>query len=447
MALPVGILPYESSDSSIIFKCSLKSPADVAAPEIGPAGTITNASTARFDPVLGFRPAESGNSGITFSSITGFESLDNCGQLSFEISRAVLCVDTRQSVGSNPGSVQWTLTHGNGSNYGAIRKVGGTPPSFVWRTRDSGDTQGLAYFHSEEKSEFVRLTYSWSGGTLRMFVDGKPVNHWSTAPSRITRWVNQFQNVHCMSFASGGSPNRDGYMRNLLIAKEPVAIFKNPNSRVTFLGHSFATSYSIDTAATPANYDNTVGSLLRQAAVSKGYDLDLSVAGVGGGYWDPAITAFDILDYVDDAMLTKPHFLVLYGGTNDVGGGSYTDAGYEAALQTALTTIGTDGWASNIRKIILFTTPSRSGLYTNWDDATRSRIDSSNAIIAALPAWWDATYPALAGKLVVEDLFAAWGGMYPARSVMVGQRTGSFDDLHPTSLGCSIIAELVSKHL
>ena len=446
MSLPVGILSYGSNDPSIILKCSLRSRAAVAAPEIGSAGTITNASTARFDANFGFRPGETGNSGITFASVAGFQALDNCGQVSFDINREILCVDTRQSIGTNP-SVQWTFVASNGTNYAAIRKIGGVPPPFGVKMHDAGDTQGLAYFHSDGKAEFVRVCLSWNAGSLALFVDGKRVNHWQTAPTRITRWVNQFQNICCMSFTSGGSPNRDGFMRDLLVSREPVHFFTQPEKRFAFLGHSFATTYTNDTTPSGINYDNSVGGYIRQHFNRSAFDVGIEAFGVGGGYWDPAITAFDIGDYAAATVAAKPNYIVCYGGTNDVGGGAYNDAGYLSGIQTALGIIASDAWAPKIERIVFMTTPSRSGIVTSWNDATRANILSSNAVIQTLPAWWNGTYPALAGKLVTADLFNAWGGMYPPRPVMGGQRSGAFDDLHPSSLGCKIIADLALQSL
>lgn len=447
MSAPLfGILPFESTDSSIILKCSLLSAAAVAAPAVGPAGTITNASTARFDPVLGFRPAESGNSGIAFANATGFADLDDAGQVSFEISRDVVCAlaSSVNSQGTNPGGVQWTMTHSNGTNYGALRKIGGTPSYYQLRPHNASDTGGVLYVHSENKADMVRITYSWNRGRYALFVDGRPVSVFSTTPTRAARWSNQWQTINLMSHTSGSSPERDGYMRNFILSREPAALFNNAQQRVAFLGHSFSVTYSNQGAVNVDNYDVTVATALRRHAIARGYDIEVGAYGVAGGYWVTALSATQIRAHVATAMASRPAVLVLYGATNDVGSPLFTAAAFEADMKTDLGTIAAHAAMPGVRRIVLLNTPSRYGATTDWNATARANILAANGVAGGLPAWWDATYPAYAGRLVVGDHFNAWGGMVPATTVMVGQRNGLFTNLHPSAVGCDVLAQLIA---
>jgi hypothetical protein len=110
-----GILPYDSTDSSILLKSSLTSAGSVSAPSIGSAGTVVGTGHT-FDSVLGFKAATSGNSGIYFQNLTGYAALDAAGQISFEIEKAIVgsYSPTYASEGTTP-STQWTLTWGDGS--------------------------------------------------------------------------------------------------------------------------------------------------------------------------------------------------------------------------------------------------------------------------------------------------------------------------------------------
>lgn len=447
MPAPVGILPFDSTDSSIILRTSLTSAASVAAPAVGPAGVIYG--TAHTFDSRGFRAAPTGNSGIRFSNPTGFAALDNAGQISFEISREVLCAlqSSVQSSGTNPGGPEWVLTwDAGGAEWGAMRKIGGVPSSWQVRTHNSGDTGSTLYVHSENKPEMVRVTTSWIGGLISMWIDGAPIPAWTTAPTRVTRWANQFQNISVMCFGTGSNPSRDGFMRNLIISSEPVMLPRHPLKRVAFLGHSFSVSYSANTVNN-LNYDVQIASELRKLCVARGFDVETNAFGVGGAYWDPAITAFDIRDYITAAMASLPNILVLFGGTNDVGGGSFNATTVDTEIKAALTTIAGNAAIGAVERIVFCTTPTRFGLSTGWTDVTRANIVAHNASIRALPVWWNATFPAQTGKLVVADAFSAWGGMDTTRQVMAGQRSGAFDDLHPNCLGSQIFAQIIGEFL
>ena len=291
----------------------------------------------------------------------------------------------------------------------------------------------------------VRVTYSWVEGKYALFIDGRPISVWSTTPTKNARFANQWQNINLMAHTSGASPERDGYMRNVIVSKEPASIFVNPKRRFSFLGHSFSVTYTNQNTVNVDNYDVTVATALRKYAVARGYDLDIGAFGVGGGYWIPALSANQIRTHIPAALAFRPDILVLYGPTNDVSSPLYTTANFETEIKTDLGTIAAHAAMPGISKILFLNTPSRCGTSVDWNDTTKNNIISANAAIASLKSWWDATYPAYAGRLVPVDLFNAWGGMIPANSVMVGQRSGSLNNLHPSCYGSDIIAEVVAR--
>jgi hypothetical protein len=348
-------------------------------------------------------------------------------------------------VGYAPPALEWWFTWGNGVNYGALRKIV-TSNAVSLRFHESLDTLSNISIHSENKPDFIRITVSWVGAAFQVYVNDAPVQAWTIAPTKNARWANQFQNIGVMSFPSGTNPCRAGTMRNLIIASEPAMVPRHPRRRVAFLGHSFSVTFS-DTAVNYGNLETTISSELRKIAIRAGYDLECATFGVGGGFWDPALSALDILDHIPAAMATLPHVLVCYGPTNDVANAGFNAATVDAAIKTGLTTIAGNIGINAIEKLVFCTTPSRSGATTQWNDTTRANILASNANILALPAWWNATFPAHAGKLVIADLFSAWGGMFPGTPVMIGQRSGALDDLHPSILGCRAAADLIARYL
>ena len=204
-----GPLPFSSDDSSILLKSTLQTAAAVTSPTIGSAGTIS-ASGITFAEGYGFKRAASGSCGITWSNLTGFEALDEAGQISFEIERAAIC-----TAGSAYGAVAdatnlgWivTWTNDGGTTYGNLRTGSGDPSTNVLSFKNAGETNGSFQAHAQTKDDFVRVTITWNKGRVAFILDGAVIAM-GTAPTRSVAWANQFTTIWLMHFNQGNGIRR-----------------------------------------------------------------------------------------------------------------------------------------------------------------------------------------------------------------------------------------------
>ena len=94
-----------------------------------------------------------------------------------------------------------------------------------------------------------------------------------------------------------------------------------------------------------------------------------------------------------------------------------------------------------MRKLVIGNVPSRAANSSFVGPPHSTAIDEANAIIEAIPTWWNTTYPARTGAIVVADRFTAFGGHTP--------NTGLFDtnDVHPNLAGKKVQAETMLEAL
>lgn len=444
---PAGILPYGSSDPSIIFKCSLQSLADIAAPAVGPAGTVFG--TGHTVGALGFHPAASGNSGVTFSNIPGHLDLDRAGQISFECDSYTLTAEQASSGSSGwtPLGTEWFLTWDDGATAGWLRKISLT--NFDVRLHPTDPTIGVALLHSQERpaNSYSRVTLSWRGAKVDLWIDGYLVTP-NVQTYRVNFLTAAFKNLNILSHISGVNPSRVSYMRNILVSTKPVSYpIPASSSSVCLFGHSFANANGDDNNTT-SNLDGQLKHKLRKyyASLAGGIPGDIFTGGIGGGYVDTALIAdanFHLSTKVVAAMKLSPQKVVVLAGTNDVNAAAFSASAFETAFKSMMTSFATGLNAANISKIVVCTVCSVIGLSGEDNPTTEANITAANATINALPAWWDATYPALSGRLVIADTFAAWGGARPTQKVMIGQLLGSLANLHPSPLGNDLLAKCI----
>lgn len=448
-AYPVGILPYSSTDPSILLKCSLRSAAAVAAPVAGPAGAITGTGHS-FDADLGYKPAPTGNSVVRFANIPGHLNLDRAGQLSFDIDSYTICAQQSSyaSVGYTPGGTEWLMTWDNDSLYGYLRKLNAT--NIGYKLSNSDTTGASLLLHSQNKGSYSRVTLSWAGSAFDIYVDGYKITP-TTATSRVVYTTAQWKNLNILAYITGTGPSRSSYVRDVLLSSKPVS-YPMPTvlSSVCVFGHSFANSYSTDNNTT-SNLDGQLFHLLRKALGARGYRSHLYSGGIDGGYVDNALIGDSNLHLstkVAAALLSSPQSIVLLMGTNDCNSASFSsaanfDTSYKAIITAFVT--GTNG--ANIQRIVATTVTSVIG-HSTYDTSTiAANRDAVNAKIALLPAWFDATYPTMAGRLKVADLFDKWGGARPTENVMIGQLLGTLVNLHPSPLGNQKQAESIVGRL
>lgn len=450
-SFPAGILPYGSTDPSIIFKCSLQSAADIAAPAVGPAGTITG--TGHTISSLGFHPAATGNSGITFSNLTGHLDLDRAGQISFECDSYTITAEQASygSTGYTPGGTEWFLTWDDGATAGWLRKISLT--NFDVRVHPSDTTIGVVLLHSQERptGTYSRVTLSWRGANVDMWIDGYRVTP-NVQTFRVNLLAAQFKNLNILSHIGGVNPSRVSYMRNILVSSKPV-IYPVPASMASIcvFGHSFANANADDNNTT-SNLDGQLKQKIRKYCTLFGGFVpgNIITGGIGGGYVDTALigdTNFHLSTKVAAAMALSPQKVIVLAGTNDVNAAAFSASAFETAFKSMMSSFATGLNAANITKIVVCTVCSVIGLSGEDNPTTAANITAANATINALPAWWNSTHPTLSGRLVIADTFTAWGGARPTQKVMIGQLLGTLLDLHPTPLGNDLLAKSIAGKL
>lgn len=449
-----GILPFDSDDPSILLRSTLKSAAAITSPLVGSAGTIVG-SGHEFDSIRGFRNPATGTAGVTWTALTGYQALDNAGQISFEIEREAACSKSTVygSTGDNPPNdysgqaLAWILvwTADGGTTYGNMRKSQGDANGLSVQFKNAGETNGFVSLHTQNKGDFVRITLSWIGSKTTLFVDNKPVAY-STAPTRGVAWANQFATLWLMHF-NGGNGVRRRFMRNIIVSTKPVFLPKLPGNRLAMMGHSFSMNYA-DSNGSSA-YDETMNQIIRGRLVARGCDVEFTSDGAGGGYVISALTTapFQLRSatFLDSLKARQATEILLLQGTNDVGNAGFTPAAFDTDYKAQLTTIAAGHSGKFTQRIFVTTVPSRNAETGTWSQLIADNTVLGNAVINALPAWWNSNFPARAGQLIVLPLFDVWGGMYPVDPVQSGQLAGATPNLHPSPFGALRIADMFQR--
>jgi lysophospholipase L1-like esterase len=446
-----GPLPFSATDSSILLKSTLDSSSAVTAPLVGSAGTVSG--NVSFESGRGFLRTLGGSAAVTWSSLTGFQALDNAGQISFDIERSAIC--TRGSIYGSDADAQdfgWTVvwTPDGGTTFGSLRTGTGDPSTNILSFRNSGETNGGFQLHSQTKNDYVRVCISWNGANMSLFIDGVPIV-FGTAPTRNSRWANQFTALWLMHF-NGGNGIRNRYMRNLIVSTKSAVLPTHPLIRVAFYGHSFAANWV--KTNNQACYDDTFDQILNRRFALNGYQVACTANGVGGGYVISALTGASTQlrnsTYLNQLASRRATHIVVLAGTNDVSAAGFTRAAFDTDFKAMLTSIDSGHDRKFVQKIIVATVPSRNGDSSTWTADVQQRILEANDVIQALPAWWNSTFPARANQLQVVDLFNEWGGMNPPRGsmgVMAGLLPGATDNLHPVGAGTDALARLIFKEI
>lgn len=450
-----GILPFNTDDPAVLLRSTLTSAASITSPLVGSGGTVVGSANT-FDPDLGMKLPFSGSGGATWANLTGYQTLDAAGQISFEVEAAGACANSTVygSMGDEPNrdyggqGLAWLIvwTSDGGTTYGRISKSNGDANVLTVATKNAGETNGAVALHTQNKAQFVRITLSWCGGTVALFVDGKPVT-FSTAPTRNVAWSNQFATIW-MGHFNGGNGTRLRYMRNLIIANKPVMMPRSQTKRIAFYGHSFAANYG--EGASSSAYDETTGQILLGRGAARRGMPTLTVDGAGGGYVISALTTspFQLQNttYLNSLKERRATDIVFFMGTNDVGNASFTSGAFDTDIKALLTTVNSGHDGSFTQRLWVGTVPTRNAETGTWNPATMpAKIIAANAIIAALPAWWNGAVPSRAGQLQVLDFFTLWGGMTPGLAVQTGQLPGASANLHPSPLGALIFANEIER--
>ncbi len=454
-AAAAGIVAFGSGDPSIVMQSALTSASSITAVS---GGSIVGSPN--FAKGYGMMPGASG--GAHFHG--DFAGTAKAGQLSFEVQTGLVAQPSPDQISNGIGGSQG-FDH---SDVGwltllSVDAVGGAPFAGIGMTDVATVGGGCAQagfvglgVHSAGKSNFVRVTLSWNGATCDLYIDGLLQN-------RVTGTAAADD---VGDIAVGYSPPDSyrepyWYIRNLVVANQPVTFPADPRlSTVVIYGDSFA-SQSNPTVIGSTNFDATAGfQLLRQmndAGTSIGRIILKDYPGqVLNRHPETNQSSFQLgvnrfggtADKLTDVVNANADYVIILGGTNDATGDAAERGAvapsFAADLLSMCRTILDN---PHTRGVIMQTIMSAKGNATYATPTYVANVAAVNAIIRALPAAWNAAYPAEAGKIRVVDTFTATGGEAAAPTMEKGTLTRALNDLHPAAYAAVISGNLIAGAL
>jgi len=303
------IIPFSSSDASIVFKTDLKSLTSVTDPDLngiavpGVAGTgaPTDGVFPTFDGSLGMLAV---TAGVRFDgAILGHDAqgvvgpLDTEGQMSWTVTRqGAVKRDNGGSVSGSDG-VERSATS-NMYAFGADQFNSIVGQGFHSNIEDvkcfiDGGSNITAMITSLNKLGDLVFTISWTATTERLFVgvegdldaSGNQVSRFLDSNARTSTGSNMFFAL-AMGCNLGGvslfSAGETLYIRDLVISSAPVLLNTSPYATATINGDSFANLDGLGASA--PRYDGTVANGLTRAFINAGFEPPtITNSGLSGG--------------------------------------------------------------------------------------------------------------------------------------------------------------------
>lgn len=455
MTINFGILPFDTTDDSVVFRNSLTSLATIT-----DAGGL-DLSTANnvFDSVKGISPRINGSniSGVRFRDINVTEESGDManlpeGQISIEIERAALCIPSSvtnsesNGLDNDPDDVAimvWTPSGTGNAQFGYVYKRNAANDYDIFaKAGGGGSLTGAKKLGAQTvRSQWAVLTVTWDSQFTRILIDGFEIHKLARAAT--TNALTQFGDIYIGSYGGGSAVtnwNNTYFMRNLIISSRQVTQFYHPSlSHVMSVGDSFAGGqYQI--------YTNTVGecneiNIIAGRLSMAGYAIGQYTVYANGGGTVRDAGGDPLQDDVNGGAKTRataasehPTFIIFQGGVNDAG--AY-DAAFLTDLKDHVMEFMADGttYTGNYRamRMILIAQVTGTSLSAN--------MISLRDDVKSIPAWWDATYPTRAGHVGVVDMDYALDGTTVKSEFMQS------DNVHPNSLGDYLFGDAVSKKM
>jgi len=460
MSTKIGLLPYNTDDDSVVFRCPMTSLASIT--DIG--GSDLSSGNNLFDAVKGMNMQRNGSdiSGILFKLSTmtlESGSHDNLpqGQISFDIERAALTIPSSVSGSQSNGYentenkmlIGWVPNGTGAGQAGYLYKRTAANDYDMYRKVGAGGTIGqISRLASNKYSdEWARITISWQSRKMDIYIDGFLINSASRATNN---HATQFGDIYLGSFINATTvPNWDTghYIRNFLMASKPVALSYHPYlAHIMMVGDSFAGGQYQNHLATTGhlNENNVIADYLN--AQGHGFNTFTVYSNGGGTVLDAGVDPLQ--DDVNAAGKTraqaaaeKPTFILFQGGVND---SSSSLTNFLTDLKDHIKEYMCDGTTYTVntsgRRMILVAQCSG----TNGVGSTiPSGVKDVRELIVTIPAWWDAAYPNRAGHVKVVDMFNYM------TSDEDNINTDLYDSLfvHPNSLGDSLTGKYIAQQM
>ena len=450
-----GIIPFGSSDPSVIFQSSLTSAASIVA--VG-GGTVVGSPG--FDAVDGMIPGLTG--GAYFQG--GFRNTESAGQLSLEVERTLISQPSPDQISDGIGGSQGYNHLADGwQTLLDIRATDGSQFASLGLTELAAVGGGYGHtsftaqsVHSAGKSDFVRLTLSWTGTTGQVYIDGLLQNTFTGYPAALDVGA-----IAVGFFAPGLAGVKNYHVRNLVLAGQPVVFPVHPQlETVVIYGDSFAWQAN-DTLIGSTEFEATAGFQILRDMNNAGMSIGQLVIKAYPGQVlnkNPAVgqVSFQLgtnsfggtADKLTDVVNANADYVIIMGGTNDATGDATARGEVAPNFATDLLSMCRTILNNPMTKgIIVQTLLSARGNATYATPTYVANVAAINAIIRALPSVWNSTYPVDAGKIKVVDTFTATGGEAAAANMEKGTLTGALNDLHPAAFASVISGNLISGAL
>lgn len=444
---PTGIIPFGSTDSSIILQNPLTSAAEITG-ETQATGTLTGTGQV-FDPVLGVKCGAPG--GLKFTGITNYRDLEKGGQISFEgESDFFAFYETPNAVAGSNGYIHVTNDHfiswaatDNGVPFGRYYVA---TTSKLRGYINSVDTQLDIPLTNLGSPRFKRITFSWIGDLMEVYVSGGMVKPMAFTPGAVDLFKNLYIGSLRGSTSAVTNGNLDYYFRNLVVSTQPVMRITHPMlTACSWGGDSFAVKAlsSGEVISEFSAYDQAPIFVLKGKLLERGITGNFINRGLTASVVNKVTAGFEWLTSTEGVAFLADisPVKILQIGTNDAGLSYFStfdfDADYKALINTVMATTS---------YLVVGNIPTiKTGL--NLDTAEyRGNTATVNTTIDGISDWWDANNPTRKGAIRVYNLFKATGGENPDMDMFNGSWIGS-PNVHLSSRGRLIQGELTAQTL
>ena len=451
-----GFIPYGATDTSIVFRSPLTSLASIQVPEIGTGHTVATEGTGQtFDPVKGLKPGPTGS--YVLNNFPSGALLAAGGQLRCQVETKFLACGSGTSEYSSGGVPQpgqeWLFSflatpYSNGNYIGINMQLNAKRLQIGvgYGTTQATNGGGGDHYFSDAigSTEWTDVAVTWSGSSFNVYINGVFFRN----IVRLNTITAPFNLLALSRYSGGGFELENSFIRNFQVSTRP-AIWPVHTKLLNVM--PFGDSYSHTTGAWQAaghfnlgKYQTFDAELKKRGYTYGNFDTTQNYGGrrvIGSGN-----AALYLSDNIPAAIARNPTYVIFQAGTNDLTNtGSLNATNFTAAMKSHIERFfGVNGNAKTTVQYMLInstpwapqygnssTVPNVAGALLRLPDLQKIR-----AIQAALPAWFNATYPPLAGRLIYQDTYAAYGS-----DAVNLTYNGPSDLLHPGAKGQYIMGK------
>lgn len=461
MALVRGIAKItdvQSAQGHILLSCSMASAAAVAAPAIGPAGSVVGTATFADNKMI---PGSAGS--ILFQDIDPNNQLRHEGQLvmtvsSNQVSKPDNTGVVSRSMGDALAAAQYLATFRTAANVtkgywavNAAEQITGAPHNSDTITGGTISTVG--------KADEVEICMWWKGNIWGILVDGGDI---CGEPKARTNFEdNVFYKVYIGATGAGTvSPLISGQISNVVITR-CAPRFREVFASIGMFGDSYVTGIG-STNNTHPSWDNYVYGSLNRILAAKRKKVGRFYAGGNSGHSLCDTSALNLSSVFAAYAAGNYNVDIIVAGNNDYlatqAQVEHVTTGTDAHIKSWITTLAAQ---PKKQKIIVVTGGSlrqHVTLDTAANNANKLIVDS---VFHGLEAWVETTFPDRTWEFHLVDLFALLGGDADGNENYQGQcntygniATGGSAaavaipaDRHPSSIGNKLWLEAVARLL